>query len=39
MIMKLFCFQFVNSYASFFFLAFIAQTLPGNEDGGVPVNL
>lgn len=34
MIVKLFLFQFVNSYASFFFLAFVAQYLP--KPDGVP---
>lgn len=32
MIVKLFAFQFVNSYASFFFLAFIASYLPKADD-------
>lgn len=32
MIVKLFVFQFINSYASFFFLAFIAQYLPPSPD-------
>lgn len=36
MIVKLFVFQFVNSYSSFFFLAFIAQNLESSKD--VPSN-
>ncbi|RYG65223.1 hypothetical protein EON64_12375, partial [archaeon] len=32
MIIKLFIFQFVNSYASFFFLAFIASNLQNSDD-------
>ena len=34
MIMKLFSFQFINSYASFFFLAFIAEAFVGGCGGG-----
>ena len=33
MIGKIFMFQFVNSYASFFFLAFVAKYLPGGCGG------
>ena len=32
--MKIFLFQFVNSYASFFFLAFVAKSINECPDGG-----
>lgn len=34
MIMKLFFFQFINSYASFFFLAFVAEYVQGGCGSG-----
>lgn len=34
MISKIFLFQFVNSYASFFYLAFIAESMGDCPDGG-----
>ena len=34
MISKIFFFQFVNSYASFFYLAFIAETMGDCPDSG-----
>ena len=34
LISKVFVFQFINSYSSFFFLAFIASYLPNSDGGG-----
>jgi hypothetical protein len=34
MITKIFLFQFVNSYASFFYLAFVAEALGDCPEGG-----